>query len=62
MRKKIISPGHRKAAARAVVASGLCSGRAACRFLELSRATFWYRERPLTDREERLRQRMLSIE
>jgi len=61
VRKKIISPGHRKAAARAVVASGLCSGRAACRFLELSRATFWYRERPLTDREQRLRQRMMAL-
>ena len=32
MRKKVISPEQRRRAARAVVASELCSGRAACRF------------------------------
>ena len=45
MRKKIVSPGHRKKLAHGVVEAGLCSGRAACRFLRLSRATFWYRAR-----------------
>ena len=61
MRKKIIGPSHRKAMVRAVVTEGLCSGRAACRFLSLSRGTFWYRERPVSDREAQLRRRMLIL-
>src|ERR1700759_5010621 len=32
MRKKIVSPGHRKQVALALLAQGMCSGRAACRF------------------------------
>ncbi|HPA18623.1 MAG TPA: DDE-type integrase/transposase/recombinase, partial [Verrucomicrobiae bacterium] len=35
MRKKIVSPAHRRQAARGVVAEGMCSGRAACRYLGL---------------------------
>jgi hypothetical protein len=40
-RKKVISPEQRRRAARAVVAGQLCSGRAACRFLKVSRSTYW---------------------
>lgn len=37
VRKKVISPEQRRRAARGVVAGQLCSGRAACRFLNVSR-------------------------
>ena len=58
MRKKMVSPEHKRQMARKVVAEGLCSGRAACRFLHLSRATYWYRGKPPSDREQRLLKRM----
>ena len=54
----MVSPAHRRVAAHAVVARGLCSGRAACRILLLSRATFWYRPLPLTLTEQRLAKRL----
>lgn len=47
--------------ARNVVEDGLCSGRKACRFLRLSRATYWYRGRPPTDREQQLLKRMKQL-
>ena len=52
------SSAHRRAAARAVVKRGLCSGRLACRFLRLARATFLYRGRPLSSRQQRLAKRL----
>lgn len=54
----MVSPAHRRVAAHAVVARGLCSGRAACRILLLSRAAFWYRPPPLTSTEQRLAKRL----
>jgi putative transposase len=64
MRKKVVSPAHRRAAAQAVVTTGLCSRRAACRILKLARSTFGYRGRPMTTAEQQLRKRMreLSLE
>jgi hypothetical protein len=41
--EKIMSPGHKKQMAQAVVGHGLCSPRRACRILRLARATLWYR-------------------
>lgn len=61
MRKKIVSPGHRRQMARHVVADGLCSGRAACRILRLPRATYWYRGRSPTPAEEQLRKRIRQL-
>jgi putative transposase len=61
MRKKIVSPGHRKEVALGVVARGLCSGRAACRFLHLSRSTYWYRARPPSARQSRLLKRLHEL-
>ena len=61
MRKKIISPGHRRQLARQVVAEGRCSGRAACRILKVPRATYWYRGRPPTPAEAQLRQRLREL-
>ncbi len=58
--KKMVSPAHRRRAALEVVDSKLCSGRAACRFLRLSRSTLWYRPRKATPLEERLGKRMES--
>ena len=47
--------------AQLVVAAGLCSGRAACRILRLSRCTYWYRGRAPTPAQERLRQRLHAL-
>ena len=61
MRKKIVSPAHRRAAAAQLVAAGMCSGRAVCRYLGLSRSTFHYRGRPATAMEEQLRKELLAL-
>ena len=47
--------------AREVVEAGMCSGRAVCRFLGLSRGTYWYRGRMPTAREQQLEQRMREL-
>ena len=61
MRKKIVSPGHRRQMAVAVVERGLCSGRAACRILRLSRSTYWYRGRAPTPAQEQLCKRLQEL-
>jgi putative transposase len=57
----MVSPGHRKAVAKEVVAARMCSGRAVCRFLRLSRATYWYRGRVPSPRWEQLERRMREL-
>jgi len=61
MRKKAVSPAQRRTLAEQVVQDGLCSRRAACRFLRLARSTYGYRGRTPTAREEQLRQRLLAL-
>jgi transposase-like protein len=61
MRKKMVSPGHRKQVAKEVVEVGMCSGRAACRFLHLSRSTYWYQDRMPTAREQQLVMRLKEL-
>jgi len=61
MRKKSLSPGHRRDWAHKVVIDGICSGRAACRILRLARSTYWYRERPLSSAQEQLRKRLREM-
>ena len=61
MRKKVVSPVHRRASARAAVEAGLCSGRAACRILKMSRGTFWYRSKEPTDRQKRQLKRLKEL-
>ena len=61
MRKKIVSPAHRRAAAAELVAAGLCSGRAVCRYLGLARSTFRYQGRPATVAEAQLRKELLAL-
>ena len=48
-------------AARAVVKRGLCSGRAACRFLLIARATFFYRGQSIDPRRQRLAKRLRAL-
>ena len=61
MRKKAVSPAHRRALAEQVVKDGLCSQRAACRFLRLARSTFSYQGRAPTAKATHLRQRLLVL-
>jgi putative transposase len=61
MRKKVVSPGHRRAAAQQVVAAGLCSQRVACRLLRLARSTYGYRGRPPTTVDQQLRKRLHEV-
>ena len=61
MRKKIVSPGHRRELALTMVAAGVCSGRAVCRILRLSRSTYWYRGRPPATAQQQLRQRLREL-
>jgi putative transposase len=58
MRKKMVSPGHRKQMAKEVIQKGMCSGRAACRILGLPRATYWYRAKEPSERKRGMRERM----
>ncbi|MDX2154133.1 MAG: IS3 family transposase [Bryobacteraceae bacterium] len=51
----MVSPSQRRHAARSVVAAGTCSRRQACRYLGLARASFAYRGRPPTERQEQVR-------
>ena len=59
--KKRVSPAHRRQAAHAVVRRGLCSGRMACRFLWLARATFLYRGQPPSAKQARLARRLRAL-
>ena len=61
MRKKTLSPGHRRDLAQRVVAAGICSGRAACRILRLARSTYWYRGHPLSSGQEQLRRQLREL-
>lgn len=47
--------------ARQVVEARMCSGRAACRFLKLSRGTYWYQPKEATSTEQRLIARMKAL-
>ncbi len=61
MRIKALSPAHRRMAAREVVAAGMCSRRAACRFLRLARSTYSYQGRAPTPAEQQLRKRLHEL-
>jgi len=61
MRKKVVSPEHRRMMAKNAVAAKMCSGRAACRFLKLSRSTWRYQRREASEIEQRLSQRLVEL-
>jgi putative transposase len=46
---------------QAVLCASLCSGRAACRILHLSRAAFWYQAGQRRDRQSQLVARMHAL-
>jgi hypothetical protein len=53
--------GHKRRMAALAVEGGLCSGRAVCRYLGLSRATYRYRARPPTEHRSRLVTRIHAL-
>ncbi len=61
MRKKALSPAARREHAQRLIATGICSGRAACRILRLARSTYRYQGRPLSNKEQALRQRLKEL-
>jgi putative transposase len=61
MRKKVVSPAHRRTLAQQAVKDGLCSQRAACRFLRLARSTFSYQGPTPPSKATQLRQRLLAL-
>lgn len=61
MRKKALSPAHRRDLAQQIVAAGACSGRAVCRILHLARSSYWYQGKPPTPVAEQLRQRLREL-
>jgi putative transposase len=56
-----MSPGHKKQMVTAVVTDGLCSGRAGCRILRLSRASFWYQAGQRSDRQQPMVARLHAL-
>jgi hypothetical protein len=50
----MVSPGYKKQMATLVVLDGVCSGRAACRYLGLVRSTYVYQARLPCERRQRL--------
>lgn len=61
MRKKAVSPASRRAMAKRAAGAGLCSGRAACRYLKVARGTYWYRGKPPTDRQVKMMARLKEL-
>lgn len=61
MRKKALSAASRREHARRLTASGVCSGRAACRILKLARSTYRYRGRPPSAQEQALHRRLEEL-
>ena len=61
MRKKALSPASRRAVATQAVSAGMCTRRAACRFLRVARSTYSYRGRTPTTAEVRLCERLHEL-
>jgi putative transposase len=61
VRKKLVSPAHRRELALTIVTAGVCSGRAACRILRLSRSTYWYRGRAPSSAQQQLGKRLREL-
>ncbi len=53
-----MSPGHKKQVVAAAVKDGVCSGRAGCRILRLSRSGFWYQAGRRSSRQQELVKRI----
>ena len=57
----MVSPGHRRQMVAYVMDQGLCSGRKACRYLRLARATLRYRQRPPGAARSRLAEKIHAL-
>jgi hypothetical protein len=56
-----MSPGHKKQVVEAAVKEGVCSGRAGCRILKLSRSSYWYRAGNRSSRQQELVKRIQAL-
>jgi len=56
-----VSPGHKKQVVEAAVKEGVCSGRAGCRILKLSRSSYWYRAGNRSNRQQELVKRIHAL-
>lgn len=61
MRKKALSPAHRRELAKQAVDTRMCSQRAACRILRLARSTYGYRGRVPSSAEMQMRRRLHEL-
>ena len=57
----MVSPSQKKAAVQRIVNQRLCSVRKACSYLGLSRSTYRYVPKPITDRQQQLHQRIVAL-
>ncbi len=56
-----MSPGHKKEVVAAAVKAGVCSGRAGCRILRLSRSGYWYQAGQRSSRLQELVKRIHAL-
>jgi putative transposase len=56
-----VSPAHKKEVVQAAVRDGVCSGRAGCRILGLSRSGYWYRAGRRSSRLQELVKRIHAL-
>jgi putative transposase len=56
-----VSPGHKKQVVEAAVKEGVCSGRAGCRILKLSRSGYFYRAGRRSSRRQELVKRIHAL-
>ncbi len=60
-RKKVVSPGQKREAVKEVAGVGLCSNRAACRYLNLHWSSYCYRAKTARDKMIRMVQAIIHI-
>jgi transposase InsO family protein len=56
-----VSPVHKKEVVAAAVKDGVCSGRAGCRILRLSRSGYWYQAGKRSSRQQELVKRIHAL-
>ena len=56
-----MSPVHKKEVVAAAVKDGVCSGRAGCRILRLSRSGYWYQAGKRSSRQQELVKRIHAL-
>ncbi len=56
-----MSPGHKKLVVEAAVRDGVCSGRAGCRIMRMSRSGYWYKAGRRSSRQQELVKRIHAL-